>query len=133
MKVFTIYQRRFLFTGYIFLVIISFISAQSKNNPFEIKPRLQKLPLTDTIVSQIKSFAEQKDTLVSATTTKVQQGIKSGETPTSATPDENPFEIDHVPVSYTHLVVDGFTMANTFPPFIFVVYLIFLFISYTNT
>lgn len=98
MKVFTIYQRRFLFTGYIFLVIISFISAQSKNNPFEIKPRLQKLPLTDTIVSQIKSFAEQKDTLVSATTTKVQQGIKSGETPTSATPDENPFEIDHVPM-----------------------------------
>ena len=95
MKVFNIYQRRFIYTGYIFLVIISFLSAQSKSNPFEIKPRLKKLPLTDTIISQTKSTADQNDTLVSVTPTKDQKSIKSRETPS---PDENPFEIDHVPL-----------------------------------
>jgi len=94
MKEFTIYQRKFIYTGYIFLVIISFMSAQSRNNPFEIKPRLQKLPLTDTIEVQIKKTIELLDTLSTASSKKNQQGKK----PSTRSEEDNPFEIDHVPL-----------------------------------
>lgn len=107
MKGFTIYQRRITYTGYIFLVIISLLSAQTRSNPFEIKPRLQNLPLTDTIKSPIKSPADQNDTLTSASPTSEQLNSKPG-IKTSASPtEENPFEIDHVPLRKTAITAKG--------------------------
>jgi hypothetical protein len=107
MKGFTIYQRRIIFTGYIFLVIISLLSAQTRNNPFEIKPRLQNLPLNDTLKSQIKNPSEQNDTLASPQPINNQQSLKPAIKPSSSSTEENPFEIDHVPLRKTALTAKG--------------------------
>jgi len=95
MKEFTIHQRRLLISGYIFLSFISFLTSQTRSNPFEIKPRLKTLNITDTFTPAADINALLTDTLTNVT------GKVNNKSDNDDKTAENPFEIDHVPLRKT--------------------------------
>ena len=78
------------FVTIIFLSLNTDVYTQSSSNPFEIKPRLKNLPVSDTTrivktVSTGDSILYQKDSVISDNLSSDVLG-------------PNPFEVDHVPV-----------------------------------
>lgn len=92
MMSFNFLSRKFILPGYVFILCTVLSFGQSRVNPFEVKQRLQALPVESTVIQTIS------DTLLQDTVT---EGTPiSGDTLSANKSNQiaNPFEVDHVPI-----------------------------------
>jgi hypothetical protein len=85
--------------GIVFVIFMSLhydVCAQSRSNPFEIKPRLKEIPISDTLIRDTLSKVQAK--LQSDTLSLSIDSISLVSSPPSANSKANPFEVDHVPI-----------------------------------
>lgn len=85
--------------GIVFVIFMSLhydVCAQSRSNPFEIKPRLKEVPISDTLIRDTLSKVQAK--LQSDTLSLSIDSISLVSSPPSANSKANPFEVDHVPI-----------------------------------
>ena len=91
---------KFIFLlGIVFVVFISLhydVAAQTRSNPFEIKPRLKEIPISDTLVRDTFTKVQAK---IPTDTISSSSDSNSLVSPSSSTSSKsNPFEVDHVPI-----------------------------------
>ncbi len=92
MMSFNFLSRKFILPGYVFILCTVLSFGQSRVNPFEVKQRLQALPVESTVIQTTS------DTLLQDTVT---EGTPiSGDTLSANKSNQiaNPFEVDHVPI-----------------------------------
>lgn len=98
----------YLYKIVILALLISASSAfsQSRTNPFEIKPRLKDVPISDTskfVAPSIKSDSINKQSLPTDTLT-LQNDSLNGRNNVGTLKSKNPFEVDHVPIRKATIV-----------------------------
>ncbi len=93
MRLIVTYKVWFLLFGLLTFIIINSNVAQTKSNPFEIKPRLKSMNITDTFTPVV---------VVEGSKPAVLSGVQDTSSNRSVVDTKelviNPFDIDHVPV-----------------------------------
>lgn len=101
MRVLLIHQRRFYLSGWLVLMLCSMALAQSRSNPFEIKPRLKTMQIVDTLMPSLPTNATVSgsiDTLGAGSVDSLSGVQKSAAANGGSLSSDNPFEVDHVPI-----------------------------------
>lgn len=94
MKIFSKYQGRILLPVSIFLVCVIFVQAQTKPNPFEVKPRLtEQNSANSSTIEDVRSISP-TDTL-NTSADSLTRNVKTDKINVGTA---NPFDVDHLPV-----------------------------------
>ncbi len=95
----TQYHLKFVSTGFFVLFLFTLVSSQTRSNPFEIKPRLKTLNITDTFTPvKLNLKGQGRESLNNEESNSSEKSIQNSNI------NENPFDIDHVPLRKSNII-----------------------------